>query len=199
MLLLLMNTMESIMNQRTITREQAIEILKEGGVGVMPTDTIYGLVAHAHNVAAVERLYALKSRERKPGTLIAANITQLKRLGVKQADIDKISRWWPGSLSAVLDMTGNAYLHMNVGDIAMRVVADPVVQALLEQTGPLLTSSANLPGRPASTTTQQAYIYFGETVDFYVDGGTIPGNLPSTIIRPSASGIDILRQGSVRI
>jgi L-threonylcarbamoyladenylate synthase len=187
------------MNDLIHTSDQAVTALLQGKVGVMPTDTVYGLVARAEDKEAVARLYALKSRERKPGTLIAATTEQLMSLGIKQIDIDKVARWWPNALSAVLDMSGNAYLHMDVGDIAMRVVADPTIVKLLEQTGPLLTSSANLPGQPESTTIEQAHAYFGGGVDFYVDGGTIADKIPSTIIRPSANGIDILRQGSVHI
>lgn len=179
--------------------DEAAQILMTGGVGVMPTDTVYGLVARAHDKEAVARLYGLKDRDHKPGTIIAANIEQLITLGVKQTDIDKVSRYWPNPLSAVLDMSGNEYLHQGLGDIAMRVVADPAVKALLEQTGPLLTSSANLPGQPSAANIEQAYGYFGDSLDFYVDSGTITDKAPSTIVRPSTHGIDILRQGSVRI
>jgi len=96
-------------------------------------------------------------------------------------------------------MNGNAYLHQGVGDIAMRVVANPEIKKVLEQTGPLITSSANLPGKPSATTVAEAYAYFGDAVDFYVDGGQIADALPSTIIRPHGDGIDILRQGSVTL
>jgi L-threonylcarbamoyladenylate synthase len=182
-----------------IRREQAISILMEGGVGVMPSDTVYGLVARAHDPQAVTRMYALKDRDHKPGTIIAASVEQLIELGVSRSNIDKVSQWWPNPLSAVLDMNGNDYLHQGVGDIAMRVVSDLVLQTLLQKTGPLLTSSANLPGQPESKTIAQAYDYFKEAVDFYIDGGVIADALPSTIIRPDADGITILRQGSIRI
>jgi tRNA A37 threonylcarbamoyladenosine synthetase subunit TsaC/SUA5/YrdC len=96
-------------------------------------------------------------------------------------------------------MHGNNYLHQNVGDVAMRVVDNPTLRTLLEQTGTLATTSANLPGQPPAATIEEAYAYFGESVDFYLDGGTIANVLPSTIIRPTSSGVEILRQGSVRI
>lgn len=181
------------------TREETVSILLRGGIGIMPTDTVYGLVARAEDRIAVTRMYELKSRERKPGTLIAADINQLIALGVKQSDIEKVSKWWPNPLSAVLDMSGNEYLHQGVGDIAMRVVKGPVIKAFLEKTGPLITSSANLPGQPESKDTTQAYNYFGDSVDFYVDGGVIANTVPSTIIRPDIHGITVLRQGSVHI
>ncbi|MDN5275227.1 MAG: hypothetical protein JWP06_1128 [Candidatus Saccharibacteria bacterium] len=193
-----MKTSQSL-EELLIHREQAISILMDGGVGVMPSDTVYGLVARAHDPQAVTRMYALKDRDHKPGTIIAANVEQLIELGVSQSNIDRVSQWWPNPLSAVLDMNGNDYLHQGVGDIAMRVVSDLTLQILLQKTGPLLTSSANLPGQPESKTIAQAYDYFKEAVDFYIDGGIIADALPSTIIRPDADGITILRQGSIRI
>lgn len=177
----------------------AISLLQNGAVGIMPTDTVYGLVTIASNPQSVERMYNLKQREQKPGTLIAASTDQLLALGVNQSDIDKVSKWWPNPLSAVLTVTGSSYLHQGVGTLAMRVVANQQIRELLEQTGPLITSSANQPGEPPSTTIQEAINYFGDSVDFYVDGGEIKDVLPSTIIRPSANGIEILRQGSISL
>lgn len=179
--------------------DEAITILLGGGIGVMPTDTVYGLVARAQDEDAVTRMYSLKDRERKPGTLIAASVDQLIQLGVSEDDINKVSKWWPNPLSAVLDMHGNEYLHQGVGDIAMRVVKDDAIKSILEKTGPLITSSANLPGQPESRNIDQAYAYFENTIDFYVDGGTIADTIPSTIIRPDTEGITILRQGSIHI
>ncbi|HSW77225.1 MAG TPA: L-threonylcarbamoyladenylate synthase [Candidatus Chromulinivoraceae bacterium] len=187
------------MNEKIVSIDQAIDLLNQGAVGVMPTDTVYGVVSRATDQSAVRRMYALKSRERKPGTLIAATTRQLRSLSVPQVEIDKVKRWWPNPLSAVLIMNGNEYLHQGVGDIAMRVVANPGIKRVLEQTGPLITSSANLPGKPGATTVAEAYTYFGDAVDFYVDGGRIADALPSTIIRPRGDVIDILRQGSVTL
>lgn len=174
-------------------------LLTSGAVGILPTDTIYGLVARAVDASAVQRLYSLKSREAKPGTIIAANVEQLFQLGADPTQLASVKQWWPGPVSAVIVMNGNSYLHQNVGDVAMRVVDNFKLRTLLEQTGPLATSSANLPGQPPAATIEEAYAYFGESVDFYLDGGTITNVLPSTIIRPSSNGVEILRQGSVRI
>jgi len=182
-----------------ISLNEAADRFLQGSVGVIPTDTVYGLVARAHNEAAVTRMYSLKAREQKPGTLIAADIQQLIDLGVSPDEIDKVKQWWPNPLSAVLKIEDNSYLHQNVGSLAMRVVKDDKIKKLLEVTGPLITSSANQPGQPPATTIDEAYRYFGDSVDFYVDGGIIDGVAPSTIVRPTVSGIEILRQGSVTL
>lgn len=181
-----------------VSLDQAIAALRAGGVGVIPTDTVYGLVASASDQSAVERFYALKHREQKPGTLIAANTDQVLALGVPSDQIEQVAPYWPNPLSAVLTVVGNDYLHQSIGTLAMRVVADTKIRELLEQTGPLITSSANQPGQPPATTVDEAIAYFGDSVDFYVDGGQIIAE-PSTIIRPSGDGIEILRQGSITL
>lgn len=203
MTLLLFSTPDTIlsndMDDLLLTPVTVIDALNSGSIGVMPTDTVYGVVARAEDETAVSRLYALKHRERKPGTLIAASSAQLLQLGVPKEQLEKVEKWWPGSLSAVLVMDGREYLHQGVGDIAMRVVADHNLQKLLEQTGPLLTSSANQPGEPGATNLDEAWRYFGNAVDFYVDGGTITSRVPSTIVKPTAEGVTVLRQGAVKI
>ncbi len=181
-----------------ISFAQAASRLRSGSVGVLPTDTVYGLVAIASDQTAVDRFYALKARDQKPGTLIAANTDQLLALGVPSDQIEQVVKYWPNPLSAVLTVSGSDYLHQGVGTLAMRVVADTKVQDLLKQTGPLITSSANQPGQPPATTIDEAIAYFGDDVDFYVDGGQIIAE-PSTIIRPTTDGIEILRQGSISL
>ncbi len=167
----------------------------------MPTDTVYGLVARAQDPVAVARLYALKHREHKPGTVIAASVAQLIDLGVDSAALDTISHLWPGALSAILPANQTTtYLRQDVPGLAVRVVADEALSRLLLQTGPLLTSSANLPGQPESTATQQAWDYFGDQPDFYVDGGNRSRFQASTLVKLDENGkLTILRQGPVRL
>ena len=132
---------------KIISLKEAVGLLKTGAVGVMPTDTVYGIVARAEDEAAVERLYAAKSREQKPGTLIAASTDQLLALGVPVAEVEKVAKYWPNPLSAVLTLTNRNYLTQGVGTLAMRVVADENIRQLLEQTGP---PSGDPPGRSFS-------------------------------------------------
>lgn len=180
--------------------EEAVGLLRAGQVGVLPTDTVYGLVARADNPEAVARLYALKSREHKPGTIIAASVDQLVELGIAADQLQRVSHWWPGPLSVVVPAGQQLeYLHQGLVSLALRVPQDPMVRRLLEQTGPLATTSANQPGEPVAGNVAEAAAYFGDNVDFYVDGGSLPDRLPSTIIRLQEDGIEILREGAVAI
>jgi L-threonylcarbamoyladenylate synthase len=189
------------MNETIITASQAVTALLNGQVGVMPTDTVYGLVARAADPAAVARLYALKSRDHKPGTVIAASTQQLIELGVDPIYIDTVKQWWPNPLSVEIQLGDTLrYLHQDTGRQGFRVVADEAVRKILEQTGPLVTSSANHPGKAGSVNINQAYDYFTDRVDFYVDGGDLSGRAPSTIVKITESGeIEIIRQGAVSL
>lgn len=171
-----------------------------GGVGVLPTDTVYGLVAKASDRTAVKRLYDLKQREGKPGTIIAADVDQLEDLGLKRRYLKAVEQFWPGAVSVIIPCGAELeYLHEGKNSLAVRIPDDEKLQKLLKQTGPLLTSSANHPGEPTAMNITEAKAYFGDKVDFYEDDGNLSGRQPSTIIRIVDDAIEIIREGAVKI
>lgn len=177
-----------------------MKLLSAGAVGVLPTDTVYGLVCRAADEEAAVRLYALKSREHKPGTLVAATTAQLVDLGIKARYLKAVEQYWPNPLSVVIPCGPElSYLHQGQHSLAVRIPADAHLRGLLASTGPLLTSSANAPGEPTATNLDEAQAYFGDRVDFYVDGGTVANPVPSTVIRIVDDAIEVLRQGAVNI
>jgi L-threonylcarbamoyladenylate synthase len=179
---------------------EAITAIKAGSVGVIPTDTLYGIVAQASNQAAVEKIYALKHREKKPGTLIAANIDQLTELGIKHRYLTAVEQYWPNPISVVIPLGFSLpYLHQGKMSLAVRIPNNKDLRAFLERTGPLVTSSANETGKPSANTIAEAKKYFGSEVDFYVDGGDLSSAKPSTIIRIVDDAVEVLREGAVTI
>ena len=170
-------------------------------IGVIPTDTIYGVVAQASDKEAVARLYALKHREHKPGTLIAANIEQLESLGLKRRYLKAVEQFWPGAVSVIIPCADPniEYLHQGKMSLAVRIPEPKELQDLLIQTGPLLTSSANHPSEKPATNIKQAQDYFGDEVDIYYDGGDLSDHQPSTIIKIVDDAIEVIRQGAVPI
>jgi L-threonylcarbamoyladenylate synthase len=174
-------------------------LLTDGKIGVIPTDTLYGVVACAANETAVNRLYKLKRREGKPGTLIAASIEQLTELGLKKRYVEAVKDYWPNPISVVMPTGQNlSYLHLSKYSLAVRIPNSKSILELLEQTGPLLTSSANQPGEEPVKNIDEAITCFKDKVDFYVDGGELKGK-PSTVIRIVDDAIEILRDGAVKI
>ena len=177
------------------------ELLQPGTIGVIPTDTVYGVVARAADQAAVARLYGLKKREGKPGTLIAADLGQLETLGLKHRYLKAVEQFWPGAVSVIIPVSDSklAYLHRGKMSLAVRIPDDSKLQKLLVQTGPLLTSSANPTGQPVAVNIGQAKEYFGDQVNFYIDGGDLSRRQPSTIIRIIDDAIEVLRLGAAKV
>lgn len=174
--------------------------IAKGQVGVLSTDTVYGLVCSAKIPAAVERLYHIKQREHKPGTIVAASIQQLIDLGLRRRYVKAVESYWPNSISVIVPCDDElTYLHQGMYTLAVRVPADEHFCQLLERTGPLMTSSANAPAKPPAKNISQAKEYFADDVDFYVDGGVVADRPPSTVIRIVDDAIEVVRQGAVTI
>ncbi len=172
---------------------------KPGAIAVTPTDTVYGVVARASDPKAVKRLYELKHRENKPGTLIAHSIEQLVELGIDYQYLASVERFWPGAVSVIIPCGPELeYLHQGKGSLAIRIPDVSSVQVLLSEVGPLITSSANQPTEPPATTIDEAKAYFGDAVDWYEDDGVI-NREPSTIIQVLSNSIEVIRQGAVNI
>jgi tRNA threonylcarbamoyl adenosine modification protein (Sua5/YciO/YrdC/YwlC family) len=183
-----------------LSNSQIITALNDGAVVVIPTDTVYGLVCKANNPSAVARLYALKHREHKPGTIIAASVDQLVDLGIPRRYLKPIESYWPNPISVVIPVGSRLpELHLGKMSLAMRIPNKPELLELLGQTGPLLTTSANLPGQPPATNVNEAKQYFGDVVDLYNDGGDLRDHKPSTIIRVVDDAVEVLRPGAVQI
>lgn len=178
-------------------------ILKNGGVAVIPTDTIYGIVGRALDQKAVERIYALKKRTpTKPVIILIAEIDEVGKFGVVLSDADRAicERLWPGAVSIILpcDRADFAYLHRGTKTLAFRLPADEKVRTLLCETGPLIAPSANTEGEPPAQNIIEAKRYFHDEVDAYEDGGQRVG-APSTLISIASGRVIILRQGAVSI
>lgn len=159
------------------------EVLLHGGVGVIPTDTLYGVVACALQQPAVERVYALKGRlPTKPCIILCSSLDELALFGAhlserQQDALSKLS----GAVSFILPCDAPEYLHRGVHSLAFRVPKSERVREFLSETGPLIAPSSNPEGLPPATTIDEAQAYFGDRVDFYKDGGACDGR-PSTLV-----------------
>jgi L-threonylcarbamoyladenylate synthase len=156
-------------------------------------------VCGAADEAAVARLYEVKHRENKPGTLIAANIDQLVELGLKERYLKAVERFWPGAVSVRIPHQPNYLVDPATGTVAVRIPDYPELLDLMKQTGPLQTTSANIAGDPVAVKLSEAQAYFSDTIDFYVDGGDLSGRPPSTVIQVIDDAIEVVREGAVKI
>lgn len=167
--------------------KSARKILVQGGIAVLPTDTIYGLHCLATNKAGIERIYKLKGRDTsKPFIVLISSLDDLKLFGVKLDDKLKklLKDYWPGPNSIIFpipDADGEfVYLHRGTNSLAFRLPAYKPLTELLHQTGPLVSTSANPSGHPPAPDISTAKGYFGKKVDFYFDAGKLIGT-PSRV------------------
>jgi L-threonylcarbamoyladenylate synthase len=181
-----------------------VPILSSGGIGIFPTDTLYGLVGSALNKKAVERIYKLRKRDlKKPMIVLIPSISDLKIFGVKISSQQKkmLEKLWPGKISVVLDCSLKKikYLHRGTKTLAFRLPKEKWLLNFLEKNGPLVAPSANIAGNKPSETCREAKKYFGDKIDFYVGKGKLKSK-PSTLVRLFKDGqIKILRQGAKEI
>ncbi|QDZ16543.1 L-threonylcarbamoyladenylate synthase [Humibacter ginsenosidimutans] len=158
--------------------KQARASIESGELIVLPTDTVYGIGADAFSAAAVTALLNAKGRDRQspPPVLIPALAT-LDALAetVPQEARDLAGAFWPGGLTIVLPAQPSLSwdLGETKGTVALRMPNNPIALALLRSTGPLAVSSANKTGMPAATTARGAEEMLGESVQVYLDGGTV--------------------------
>lgn len=184
----------------SVTDPKLVELLKNGAIGIIPTDTVYGLVACAEHPAAIDRLYHVKERDQAPGTMVAHSVEALRSLGFPQEHLARAAHHWPAPLSVVLDAAHVApYLKQTRESLPVRIPNHPDLLELLSVTGPLMTTSANTPHAPTSHTIDEAVAYFGDAVDFYVDAGDLGERPPSTIIGYDDGGVIVYREGAFPI
>lgn len=160
--------------------------LKNGGVLVIATDTIYGIVGQALKKETVERIYQLKKRTpTKPCIILISDYADIEKFGIHIDDFtrSKLDQYWPGPVSIILDCSNDtfAYLHRGSHSLAFRMPAKRELRDLISQTGPLIAPSANPEGLDPARTIKEAREYFGDTVDGYIAGTTI--DKASTIIQ----------------
>jgi len=154
---------------------------------VFPTDTVYGIACDAFSHEAVEKLLEAKGRDRQsPPPVLIGNVSALAGLAqdIPQLAHKLAATFWPGALTMILKAQPS--LTWDLGDtkgtVALRMPDHKIALALLQETGPLAVSSANISGQPAATTCQQAEAALGSKVKIYLDGGSSPKGEASTIV-----------------
>jgi len=183
-----------------------INILKNNGIVVLATDTLYGIVGNAHSQTIVERIYTIKGRdENKPFIILIPSIAALDSFGITLTEKDRqfLETVWPGAVTVILPIVPShygqlAYLHRGTNELAFRLPNKASLRSLLEQVGPLVAPSANPQSFEPAYTIAQAQEYFGTTIDHYEDEGEVRGE-PSTIVRLKDGAPTIVRQGAVSL
>jgi L-threonylcarbamoyladenylate synthase len=181
--------------------EAASAALRRGRLVVLPTDTIYGVGALPRSHGGVAGIFAAKGRPMdKPIPVLAASADDLFDVVVFDERARAVaSALWPGPLSLVLPRQPDWPYDLggDLATIAVRVTRNEVARRLLERTGPLAVTSANLSGTPPAVTVAEARAALGDRVAVYLDGGPC-SDAPSSVVS-LVGEIRMLREGSVSL
>lgn len=182
-------------------------LLKEGAVGVIPTDTIYGICTSAINQKSVERVYKLKKRNlNKPFIILISDINDLKnyfgynlRKDIKPEIFNLLKNIWPSKISIILPcpFENLSYLHRGTKALAFRLPKDKFILKILKVSGPLIAPSANLQNHKPAKNIKEAKKYFGNKV-FYLEHPKWKKRkvIASTLIDVTSGEIKVLRKGA---
>lgn len=182
---------------------RAAEILRAGGLVAIPTETVYGLAAHALDARAVERIFAAKGRpSTNPLIVHVPDVASARALSSHwPAAADRLAeRFWPGPLTLVVPRAAVVPDVVTAGGdtVAIRVPAHPVALAILRAARiPLAAPSANPSNAVSPTTAQHVVAGLGKKVDLVVDGGPCSGGIESTVLHLDTDPPTLLRPGLV--
>ena len=179
----------------------ACEVIRSGGLIAFPTDTLYGLGCDPHLPTALQKIYAAKGRSAsKAIPVLISRADQLESLvsGLPEQSTRLMERWWPGALTLVLPKNPDLPPDLTpYPGLAVRMPDHPIALSLLDQTGPLAVTSANLSDHENPQDAQGVLAQLDGVVDLIMDGGSLLGGQASTIIDCMASEPKLLREGPI--
>ena len=190
-------------------RDEAIAVLRSGGVIALPTDTVYGIAVALETPGGIERLYAAKSRPPdKAIALLLADVDQAAEIGeLSEAARALAGAFWPGGLTLVVPrrtdrplpaaLKGGELAPGEITTVGLRVPAHASPRALAAALGPLPTTSANRSGEPEARDADEIEAILGDAIDLILDGGPSSGGLASTVVDLSGEDVRILRHGAI--
>ncbi len=180
---------------------RTVQALGDGQLAVLPTDTVYSVVADAFQTEATRRIFTARASDRQaPLTLLIRNPRQVIGLAreVPETAERLMAAYWPGPLTIVLE--AHPDMPWDLGEagetVALRMPADDLVLAVAADVGPLACSGANRRGDPPPGTAAEAQAQLGDAVELYVDGGFREA-VPSTIVDCRRGSAVVLREGVV--
>ena len=177
--------------------EETVKVINRGGVVISPTDTVYGMLADAFNVDAINRIYSIKEREREKPLLILLKDSKFINILCEGSIPDIIKAKIPGELTFIMPLKKiikKDFLYLK-DTVALRIPKDDYMEKLLKLTPPLVAPSANPTGYGVIYDGNKLVELYKDKVDLIVNCGTIEKKLPSTLY--DCINNKVLRQGSV--
>ena len=173
----------------------AAKVIREGGLVIFPTETVYGIAANLLDGKAMERLCRVKARpEGKPFTVHISDLKMIRDMGCEITGTAEklITEFWPGPLTIIL----KSHKGQKIG---FRMPADKTALELIRASGvPVVAPSANLSGRSAPVTAEEAMADLEGKIDMVIDGGRTKVGLESTVVDLTVNPVKVLRAGAIK-
>ncbi len=179
---------------------RAAEVIRAGGLVILPTDTVYGVAADMWQPQAVAALYAAK--QRPPDRAIPILLADLDDMAQVAQDAPEIARrlaeaFWPGPLTIAIPRRPEVpEIVSSLPTVGVRIPDHAAARAVIRACGgALAVTSANLSDQPSALTAADAARALGEAVALVLDGGRCPGGTPSTVVDVSGGALRVVRPG----
>lgn len=183
--------------------EMAAELIANGGVVAIPTDTVYGIAASLSHADAIRRVFTIKNRDlSKPLPVLVSSTSSLARL-VPDIDPDialLLDEFWPGPLTIALVAPRGLPDEVVAADgtVGVRLPNHPLAVELIDKAGGAVAcTSANVSGHVPAMSVQEVMSALGDSLDGVVKGGVSPGGTPSTVIRIDQGRVVAIREGAI--
>ena len=179
------------------------EIIKNGGIVVFPTETVYGIGTNGLYKEAVQRLYKIKERPlNKPISLLVSDYEMIEKVvkDINELEYKIMKKFFPGPLTIILNKKDIVpdIVTSRGSTVGIRMPEEEITRKLIEYAGvPIAAPSANISGKPSGIDLQEIIKEFGDKVDCYIDGGKSKIGIGSTIVKVENNTIKILREGSI--
>jgi L-threonylcarbamoyladenylate synthase len=181
----------------------ASQVVRDGGLVVYPTETVYGLGCDPFNVNAVERVFRVKRSRKKPLPILLSSVADLEKIAQLSDVARKIAaKLWPGPLTIIIRKKPALpdIVTCGLDSVGVRIPKhDVAVQLIRLSNGLLVGTSANRTGREPACTASEALEQLGEEIDVLLDGGPAPLREPSTVVDLTTGKPKILREGPISV
>lgn len=183
--------------------KEPAQIIKNGGIVIFPTETVYGIGTNGLDEKAIKKLYEIKKRPlNKPISLLVDSIEMVNKIAknITEVEYKLMERFFPGPLTIILEKRDIIpdILTSNTNTVGIRMPSGEIALKLIKLAGvPIATSSSNISGKPSGTNINDIKKDFEGKVDCFIDNGESEIGIPSTVIRVVDNIPHILRQGTI--
>ena len=183
--------------------DNCIEVLRNGGIVIFPTETVYGIGTNAYCENSVEKIYEIKERpEEKPLSILISNVNEIRKYAIINNSMEEqiIKNFMPGPITIILEKRPEVFDYITSGKntIGIRIPDNKIILKILEALKlPIVAPSANISGHPSGIELNEILPDFENKVDICIDGGKSELSESSTIVQVVDNEIKVLRQGKI--